>query len=267
MMDRIAFVLRKIKNKILSPIYSTYQSRLTEGVKKGKAPVHIGFILDGNRRFATSKGMDRKIGHHFGAKKVEELLEWCYDIDVSVVTLYAFSTENFGRTKEEVKAIMELAKAEFEKILTSDRIHDKEVRVKAIGDLEKLPPDVIEAIKIAEENTKNYSKHFLNVCLAYGSKDEIVSAVKKIAMDVKDGKIEPEAIDYKTIRDNLLTREHPDPDMIIRTGGESRLSNFMLLQSAYAELFFIDIFLPDFRKIDFLRIIRDYQKSDRRYGK
>jgi len=266
-MDRLTFLMNKLKNKFLSPIYSAYQRRLYESVSKGEVPVHIGFILDGNRRYATSKGMEKKFGHLFGVKKVKELLDWCYNINVKVVTLYAFSTENFNRPLEEVEALMGLVKEEFEKIVTNKMIHQKKVKVKAIGELEKLPEEVREAIKKAEDSTKNYSDYFLNVCLAYGSKNEIVSAVKRIASDVKEGKIEPEQIGYDNIKENLLTREYPDPDMIIRTGGETRLSNFMLLQAAYAELFFIDIYLPAFRKIDFLRIIRDYQKVERRYGK
>lgn len=266
-MYKLSIFLGRVKNYLLCPIYAIYQKRLGESVRGGKPPTHIGFILDGNRRFALSKGMDKRIGHHFGARKVEELLEWCFDLNVKVVTIYAFSTENFNRSSEEVKALMELAKAEFEKVLTSESIHKNKVRVKALGNIGKLPADVRESIEMAEEKTKDYNRHFLNVCVAYGSLDEVVDAVRKIAYDVKGGKLDPSEIDYDVIRSNLLTKEHPDPDMIIRTGGESRLSNFMLLQAAYAELFFIDVYLPDFRKIDLLRIIRDYQRIDRRYGK
>jgi len=266
-MKRIAYFLNSAKNWILSPIYAIYQRRLSESVKNGKPPVHIGFILDGNRRFAKSKGMDKRIGHIFGARKVEELLDWCYDHNVKIVTLYAFSTENFNRPTEEVMALMELAKSQFEKILKNEMIHRNNVHVKAIGDIDKLPSDVIESIRHAEESTSAYNRFYLNICVAYGSLDEVVNAVRKVAVDVKDGKLDPSEIDYEVIRHNLLTQELPDPDLIIRTGGYSRLSNFMLLQAAYAELFFIDIYLPAFRKIDFLRILRDYQKTERKYGK
>ncbi|HOP09465.1 MAG TPA: polyprenyl diphosphate synthase, partial [Candidatus Methanofastidiosa archaeon] len=208
-MDKISFLLNKTKNKLLSPIYSTYQRRLIENVKKKEPPVHIGFILDGNRRYATAKGLDRKIGHMFGAKKVEELLEWCFDINIKVVTLYAFSTENFNRPEEEVGAIMDLAKEEFEKVLTSKSIHENKVRVEALGDLDKLPRKLLEAIQIAEDNTKDYCDHFLNVCVAYGSKNEIVSAVRNIAKDVKEGRLGPDEITYNDIRKNLLTNEYP----------------------------------------------------------
>ncbi|MHC1598742.1 MAG: polyprenyl diphosphate synthase [Candidatus Methanofastidiosia archaeon] len=255
------------KNILLSPIYRIYQRRLQEKVKNNAMPIHIAFILDGNRRYAIRKGFDTFVGHQIGAKKVEELIGWCLDLDIKVITLYAFSIENFQRPKEEVKDIMGLLKIQFEKVMTNRNIHRKKVCVKALGKIDSLPDDVKASIKKAEDSTKEYDKYFLNICIAYGSRDEIIEAVRSIAQKVEEGHLLPQDITLETLRQYLFTEGVPDPDLIIRTGGESRLSNFMLFQAAYAELFFIDVYLPAFRKIDFLRIVRDYQKKERRYGK
>ncbi|MHC1605100.1 MAG: polyprenyl diphosphate synthase [Candidatus Methanofastidiosia archaeon] len=259
--------LRLLKNKMLSPVYDFYEQRLFKTVKKGKIPLHVGFILDGNRRYASSLGFNFRRGHVMGADKVEELLEWCFDIGIKIVTLYAFSTENFQRSRDEVNDIMELTGERFNKIARNRKIINNEVRVKAIGNIEILPEDVKAAIRNAEKSTEKFTRHYLNVCIAYGSRDEVVEAVKKIASDVQSGKLLPEQITLDTLRDNMFTKKMPDPDFIIRTGGESRLSNFLLIQAAYSELFFIDIYFPAFRKIDLLRIVREFQKTDRRYGR
>lgn len=259
-------ILALLRNTILSPLYRVYGNRLLRQVQGCKPPVHVGFILDGNRRYATKKGLAATLGHHYGANKVEELLGWCLETRIKVVTMYAFSTENAKRGDEEVSNIMELAKERFEKLISDERIHRNKVRVTVLGDLERLPEGVRASLQHAMDSTKEYDSFFLNVCMAYGSTAEIVNAVKQIGRDIKNGALDPEDITYDMIHEHLLTGSVPDPDLIIRTGGEARLSNFLLLQSAYAELFFIDVFLPAFRKIDFLRIIRDYQRRDRRYG-
>ena len=261
-----ALILSIVRNTVLSPIYRVYGGRLLRQVQSKPPPVHIGFILDGNRRFAAKKGVKAHLGHYFGANKVEELLEWCLEARIKVVTMYAFSTENAKRADEEVSNIMELAKERFAKLVSDERIHKNRVRVTALGKLDMLPHDVQEALNNAMERTKEYDSFYLNVCMAYGSKSEVVDAVKAIGRKIKSGDIDPETITYDTIHQHLLTGEVPDPDLIIRTGGEARLSNFLLLQAAYAELFFTDVYLPAFRKIDFLRIIRDFQRRDRRYG-
>ncbi len=259
-------ILAMLRNTILAPVYRVYGERLLRQVQSRVPPVHIGFILDGNRRFAAQKGVKAHIGHYFGANKVEELLEWCLESNIKVVTMYAFSTENVKREKQEVDNIMELAKERFEKLISDERIHRNKVRVTVLGHIEKLPPAVQESLHNAMERTKGYDAFYLNVCMAYGSKSEVVDAVKAIGKEIREGVLEPDDITYETIHDHLLTSDVPDPDLIIRTGGEARLSNFLLLQSAYAELFFTDVYLPAFRKIDFLRIIRDFQRRDRRYG-
>jgi tritrans,polycis-undecaprenyl-diphosphate synthase [geranylgeranyl-diphosphate specific] len=260
-------LLSFVKNALLAPIYRLYQRRLDSLVKKGKVPVHAAFILDGNRRYATMHGFKRTLGHSLGADKVEELVMWCYDIGVQVVTLYAFSTENFRRPQEEIENIMNIATEHFEGILNNERIHEKGVRITHLGNESALPPKLKKAVRDAEEATKDYDAYYLNICMAYGSRDEIVAAVKKIARKAKQGEVDPDAISMETLRDHLFTSELPDPDIIVRTGGETRLSNFLLFQAAYAELFFTDVYLPAFRKIDLLRLIRDYQKRERRYGR
>lgn len=260
-------ILRAVKNTILSPIYGLYERRLFGSVIDQKMPNHIGFILDGNRRYASAIGLHKGMAHSKGADKTEEILDWCFETKIRIISLYAFSTENFNRQKEEVDSIMTLAENKFISIIESDKIHKNEVKIKAIGDLSMLPKRVIAAIRRAEDNTESYRNYQINICIAYGSLSEIVHAIRSIAYEVDAGKLEPGSIDIQTLRSHLSTGNIPDLDVVIRTGGESRLSNFLLLQSAYAELFFTDIYLPEFRKLDFLRIIRDYQKRKRRYGR
>ena len=261
-----AMIRTMIQSTLLAPLYRTYQRRLLSQVLSRTPPVHVGFILDGNRRYATSRGYLASMGHVFGANKVEELLSWCFEARIKVITLYAFSTENAKRDRDEVDNIMSLAKDRFAKLVSDERIHKNRVRVNVIGHLELLPPELQDVLRDAMDKTREYSSFFLNVCMAYSSQTEVVDAMKAIGHKIQDGTLTPDEITFDTIKNYLLTRELPDPDLIIRTGGEARLSNFLLLQSAYAELFFLDVFLPEFRKIDFLRIIRDYQRRDRRYG-
>ena len=229
-------------------------------------PQHIGMIIDGNRRFAKEKGLNAWDGHKIGAQKINDVLDWCWEAGIKVVTIYSFSTENFDRPEKEVKEIMKIAKAKFEEILEDMRIHQHKVRVKAIGRLHLLPDSVKEAIQKAEESTEDYDQHFLNVAIGYGGRAEIVDAFKKIAKEVLSGQMTPEEINEGVIATNLYTAGLPDPDLIIRTSGEERLSGFLLWQAAYSELFFCDVYWPDFRKIDLLRAIRTFQRRARRFG-
>ncbi len=229
-------------------------------------PQHIGVIIDGNRRFAKEKGLNAWDGHKIGAQKINDVLDWCWEAGIKVVTIYSFSTENFDRPEKEVKEIMKIAKAKFEEILEDMRIHQHKVRVKAIGRLYLLPDSVKEAIQKAEESTEDYDQHFLNVAIGYGGRAEIVDAFKKIAKEVLSGQMTPEEINEGVIATNLYTAGLPDPDLIIRTSGEERLSGFLLWQAAYSELFFCDVYWPDFRKIDLLRAIRTFQRRARRFG-
>jgi len=249
-------------------IYRIYEKWLQYQVKNGNKPDHIAIILDGNRRWASTQSFSPWIGHHFGARKVEDLLNWCLDLKVKAITLYAFSTENFQRPPEEVEQIMQIAEEKLRQILTDERIHRNKVRVKVIGRLGLLPKSLQQLIREAEEATKGYDEHFLNVALAYGGRAEIVDAAKKIAQEIENGKLKPDAIDEQVFENHLYTAYLPkqDPDLIIRTSGEERLSGFLLWQSAYSELFFLDVYWPDFRRIDLLRAVRTYQKRKRRFG-
>jgi tritrans,polycis-undecaprenyl-diphosphate synthase [geranylgeranyl-diphosphate specific] len=229
-------------------------------------PTHVGIILDGNRRFAKHHNHSIAFGHTLGAKRVDEVLDWCFDAGIKVVTIYVFSTENFSRVKDEVTHIMQLAQQRFETVARSEVIHRHKVRVRAIGRLSILPPSVIKAIREAEKATVSYDNFQLNVAIGYGGRTEIVDAVRRIAKKVQEGDIQPEVIADSTIEQHLYTAGVADPELIIRTSGEERLSGFLLWQSAYSELYFADVFWPDIRKIDFWRAIRTFQLRDRRFG-
>jgi tritrans,polycis-undecaprenyl-diphosphate synthase [geranylgeranyl-diphosphate specific] len=256
-----------IADKVQSLLNNVYERVLWRQIKDGNMPEHLGIILDGNRRFARQYGLDLWIGHRYGAEKVKDFLDWAFDAGIKVVTLYAFSTENFLRSKQEVGEIMKLAEIKFSEILDEARIHQHKVRVKAIGRINLLPERVRAAIRKAEEATKNYNKYQLNIAIGYGGRAEIVDAIKEIAEEVKSGKINIKDIDEKLIENHLYTSGIPDPALIIRTSGEERLSGFLLWQSAYSELYFCDVYWPAMRKIDFWRALRTYQMRGRRFGK
>ena len=249
-------------------IYKLYEKWLWRQVKDGTKPEHVAIILDGNRRWASRRSLNPWIGHHYGAEKIEELLRWCLDLDVKSITLYAFSTENFRRSPKEVEEIMRITEEKLREILEDESIHKNKVRVKAIGRLDLLPKKLQEMIRRVEESTKDYNERFLNVALAYGGRAEIVDATKKIAQKVESGELTPEEINEQLFEKYLYTAHMPkqDPDLIIRTSGEERLSGFLSWQSAYSELCFLDINWPDFRRIDLLRAVRTYQRRKRRFG-
>ena len=248
--------------------YRIYEGWLWRQVENRLKPEHIAIILDGNRRWASEKVLNPWLGHEKGAEKVEELLDWCLKLDVKSVTLYAFSTENFRRTSDEVQEIMRIAEQWFRTLLTDERIRKDKVRVKVIGRVGLLPESLQQLIGTVEKSTENYTEHFLNFAFAYGGRAEIVDAARKIAEEVHDGKLDPKNVDEKTFEQHLYTSHMPqqDPDLIIRTSGEARLSGFLLWQSAYSELCFLDVYWPDFRVIDLLRAVRTFQKRKRRYG-
>ncbi|MFQ6096061.1 MAG: polyprenyl diphosphate synthase [Candidatus Bathyarchaeia archaeon] len=250
-------------------VYKIYEKWLWNQVKNGVKPEHIAIILDGNRRWAINRSLKPWVGHHYGAKKTEELLKWCLKLGVKSVTLYAFSTENFRRSSDEVEEIMSIFEEKLREISKNEDIHMHKVRVKAIGRLNLLPKRLQELIREVEMATKDYDEHFLNIALAYGGRAEIIDAAKNIARNVGKGTIDPEDIDEDIFEKFLYTSHMPkqDPDLIIRTSGEERLSGFLLYQSAYSELCFLDVYWPEFRWIDLLRAIRIYQKRKRRYGK
>jgi len=250
-------------------IYRLYQKWLRYQIKNGKKPEHIGIILDGNRRWARSSYDTLSgTGHPEGAKKVEEFLKWCLDLEIKTITLYAFSTENFQRPKEEVEEIMNLAEEYLQRIMKDETVHRYRVKIKALGRLNTLPESLRQMIERVEEQTKDYDGFYLNIAIAYGGRAEIIDATKKIVEEVKKGETRLENIDETLFEKHLYTSHLPqqDPDLIIRTSGESRLSGFLLWQSAYSELFFIDVYWPDFREIDLERAIRDFGKRERRFG-
>ena len=259
-----------VLKKLLSTIgaYKLYERWLWHQVKNGEKLEHIAIVLDGNRRWASEKDLNPWLGHKKGADTVEQLLDWCDELNVKNVTLYTFSTENFRRSPEEIEEIMRIAEEKFNKLLTNERIHRKKVNVKVIGRLSLLPESLQKLIADVEKATANYDKQFLNFAFAYGGRAEIVDAAKTIAEKVKNGELEIDEVDESTFEKYLYTSHmnKQDPDLIIRTSGEERLSGFLLWQSAYSELCFLDVFWPNFRLIDLLRAIRTFQNRRRRYG-
>jgi tritrans,polycis-undecaprenyl-diphosphate synthase [geranylgeranyl-diphosphate specific] len=206
-------------------------------------------------------------GHVVGAKTVERLLRWAWKLEIKIITLYAFSTENFSRKAEEVDTIMNILQEKLLAIKNEPLIFKNKVQVKVIGRRKHLSDKLIKKIEEIEEMTKDFNNYRLNVAFSYGGRAEIVDAVKKIVQKVQNNSLALANIDEKIISEHLYTEGLPDPDLIIRTSGEERLSGFLLWQSAYSELYFTDIFWPAFRKIDFWRAIRTYQQRERRYGK
>ncbi len=244
-------------------IYSIYEKKLASEVQKKRMPEHIAIIMDGNRRYAKSRGLPAKLGHYFGSKKAEEVLNWCWDLKIRNVTVYAFSTENFRRDEEEKRNIFELIRKELYRLAEDKRIHDCKVRVRVIGKKEYLPDYVLEAAERVEEKTSKYKNFFLNIAIAYGGRQEIVDAVRKILKLVKDGKVKLEEISPDLVGRYLYTDGKASVDLVIRTGGEQRLSNFLPWQSAKGTAYFCDVYWPEFRKIDLLRAIRSWQNMKR----
>ena len=251
---------------ISSTAYSTYEKRLLKEVTSRPVPHHVAIIMDGNRRYAKEFGLLVSEGHEKGREKLENILEWCMEIGVKMLTVYAFSTENVGRDKEEVDDLMRMFVQNFRRLAEEKRVHKHKIRIKVLGQKEMLPPDLREAIQYAEEMTKDYNEYFFNIAVGYGGREEILHAIRDIAGAVKDGKLQVNDISEKTFSAYLYTKDMPDPDLILRTSGEERISNFLLWQLAYSELYFSDVYWPGFRKIDFLRAVRAYQLRKRRFG-
>lgn len=228
-------------------------------------PRHIGIILDGNRRFAKKLMLEPWKGHDYGAEKVRKLVGWAKKLGVKELTLYAFSIQNFDRPKDEFDYLMGHFVKAFNEIVTNEDIRKNKVRVKAIGRINLLPESVQEAIRKAEETTKDYSNFFLNVAIAYGGREEIVDAMKKIGRAIEEGRLKPENITEDMFRKNLYMGD--EPDLIIRTGGERRTSNFLIWQSNYSEWVFLEKTWPEFEESDFVKCVDDFEKRGRRFGK
>ena len=243
------------------------ERHLLEIVRQGPVPHHLGLIMDGNRRFAQAHGLIVEEGHLKGKEKLEELLNWCLEVGVRILTVYALSTENLNRPPEEVSQLMDLFAEAFRDIARDPRVHKHRIHVAAIGDRSVLRSDVVAAIGLAEESTKDYSEYFYNVAIAYGGREEIVRAIRRLATQVAAGTLRPEEIDDQKVTENLYTANLPDPDLVLRTSGEERISNFLLWQVAYSELYFSDVLWPGLTKTDFLRAIRAFQLRRRNFGK
>ncbi|ELY41019.1 polyprenyl diphosphate synthase [Natronorubrum tibetense] len=240
-------------------VYEEVLSREISG-----APTHVAVIQDGNRRYARRKGDDATDGHREGAQTTERVLEWCQDIGVEELTLYAFSTENFDRPDEENQALFDLLCEKLREFADADRVHENEVRIRVIGEVERLPERVRDAVDYAERRTRGYDRFVLNIALAYGGRSQLLEAVQGVASDVETGTLEPDAIDVETIEDRLYDQPVRDVDLIIRTGGDERTSNFLPWHANgnEAAVFFCTPYWPEFSKTDFLRGIRTYEHRE-----
>ncbi|MEM0097472.1 MAG: polyprenyl diphosphate synthase [Conexivisphaerales archaeon] len=247
-----------------------YERILENEIERGPFPRHVGVIMDGNRRWASTKGLAANIGYTFGADVAENFLRWCLKYGIKTVTLYALSVDNIRkRNQDDLDAIYDSILEKLKSLENSGLIQQHGIMVNAIGDINMLPDSLKEQVYKLEEMSRANSKMYLNLALAYSGRKEIIQAARKIAIDVKDGKISADAINESSFMSYLTTAkiDNPEPDLIIRTSGEMRLSDFMIYQSSYSEMIFIDEFWPELRKIDFLRAIRTYEERNRRYGK
>ena len=227
---------------------------------------HLAIIMDGNRRFAWRSNLATGLGHRIGKQKLERVLDWVLELNIPWFTVYALSTENLNRPQEELDVLFDLYVEGLRDIADDERIHENKVRVNIIGRRELLPERVNDAIDYAESKTADYDQFVFTVCLAYGSREEMITAIQSIAKDFAAGDISLDAINQQAVSDRLYTADMPDPDLVIRTSGEERISNFLLWQMAYSELYFTDVFWPSFSKKDLLKAIRIYQERGRRYG-
>lgn len=232
---------------------------------EGNVPKHIAIIMDGNGRWAQQKGEERAFGHIQGVSGVREALKGCLELNIQYLTLYAFSTENWNRPKEEVNALMELMVNTISGEL--ETLNKKNVCLQVIGNTDDLPQDCRKTLFNAIEKTSKNNKLTLVLALSYSSKWEIVEAVKKIASEVKNSELNIDDINADLFSKHMSTKNIPDPEILIRTSGEKRISNFLLWQLAYSELFFLDVLWPDFKKQDLFNVISDFQNRERRFGK
>ena len=238
---------------------------IKEKIDSEKLPQHVAVIMDGNGRWAKSRDQERTFGHKNAIKAVREVINACNEVNIPYLTLYTFSTENWNRPADEVNTLMDLLSSTL--LQEAEEIFSKGLRIHAIGDLERLPDTVREQLLNIIELTKNNNKGNLILALSYGSQREILNAVKEISKKVKDGVVDINDIDEKLLEDHLYTKDFPPVDLLIRTSGEVRISNFLLWQIAYAELQFLDTLWPDFTKEDFFQCIVNYQSKERRFGK
>ncbi len=230
-----------------------------------KIPRHIAIVLDGNRRYAKKLGLKPWKGHEFGIKKLEQLLEWCRELGIKELTLFSFSTENFKRSKKEKDFLFGIFKKEFNNMMYRDGIFKNKIRINVIGRLEMFPKDISNAMLDIIKKTKSHDKFIVNFAMAYGARQEITDAVRKIAQSVQEGMIKVEDINEDLLSNSLYIKS--EPDIVIRPSGEKRISNFLLWQSSYSEFFFLDKLWPEFTKEDLIECIEEFKKRERRFGK
>ena len=238
---------------------------LIDSINKDKLPKHLAIIMDGNGRWAKQKGYLRALGHESGTKSVRKVVETCAKLGIENLTLYAFSTENWNRPKLEVKLLMNILINSLQDELKT--LNDNNIRLNSIGNLSLLPKSAQKKLQEVIETTKNNSRMVLTLALSYGSREELINVVKNISNKVKNNIISIDSIDESIINQHLYTQDLPEVDLLIRTSGEHRISNFLLWQIAYAELYFTDILWPDFKEDDLYEAIISYQKRERRFGK
>lgn len=241
------------------------EERLEKIKQKGNLPRHIAIIMDGNGRWAKKRGLPRVAGHREGIQSVRSVVELCTRLGIEVLTLYTFSTENWRRPREEISALMGLLVETLRKEIK--KLMENNIRFTVIGNTDRLPSEIQQSIQEAMEATRHNTGLILNLALSYGAREEIVHAVKSIAQKVKQGVLDPEDISQEVIQAHLYTAGLPDPDLLIRTSGESRVSNFLLWQLAYTEIYITNVLWPDFRENELCLAIEDYQGRERRFGK
>ncbi len=249
-------------DRLRNPLEQLYAQVLEHEL--GEVPNHVAVIQDGNRRYADNQGLEKTAGHREGVETTESMLEWCQEIGIQEVTLYTFSTENFDRPANEREAIFDLVTEKLREFADAEDIHENEVRIRAIGETDRLPERVQEAIEYADSRTGGYDRLYLNVALAYGGRAELLGAAQEIAERVEQGKLKPEAVDIETIEAALPDGPTQSVDLIIRSGGNERTSNFLPWQANgnEAAVYFSAPYWPEFRKIDFLRGLRTYGHRD-----
>lgn len=263
---------QKVQNVVAAPLYSYYEKQLERELEGAEIPQHVGIILDGNRRFARLAGMKHAVqGHLFGANKLREMLRWCYEFRIPVITIWIFSLDNFDREHDEVLGLFRLIEDKTREWMRDPEIREKRVRFRYSGRTELLPPSLQEAIASAEAQTASHNDFVLNIAIAYGGREEITDAMRRyLDAGAKEGlsvKELRDRLDPEALEPYLYTSGLPEPDLIIRTSGELRLSGFLLWQSAYSEYYFCDVLWPQFRRVDFLRALRSFAVRKRRFGK
>ena len=248
----------------LGKIIDEKNNDLFKRIDKQKVPEHVAIIMDGNGRWATKKGLPRSYGHKKGVNVLKEILKASKRIGCKILTVYAFSTENWTRPINEVDFLINL----FSEVLRNEigEIHEESTKIKFIGDLSPFPETLKKIISSSESLTKNNNKFLLNVCVNYGGRQEIVKVAKELALKSSSGEIKPSEVNEELFNSELLTRGIKDPELLIRTSGEKRISNFLLWQLAYSEIYISDIMWPDFNEFEFLKAIIDYQSRNRRFG-